>query len=131
MATSSKKGGFGCIAVLRIYLALALSTMPMHGCDASALAKTRSPLWPKIDRPGSEVEEQAITWRHDMHQHTDLSNCEFRTSELAAAHLQQLGMEIRVEVARARVTGIIRGAKAGPVAALRADTDALPIGVDD
>lgn len=107
------------------------ATMPMHGCDAPALAETGNPLWPKIDRPASEVEEQAITWRRDIQQRTELSNREFRTSKLAAAHLQQLGMEIRAEVARARGVSALRGAKVDSVVALRADTDALPIGVDD
>jgi amidohydrolase len=86
-----------------------------------------NPLWSKIDQLSSEVEERCIHWRRDIHQHPELANREFRTAKLVADHLRELGMEVRTEVAHTGVVGILRGTKATPVVALRADMDALPV----
>jgi amidohydrolase len=65
--------------------------------------------------------------RHQLHQHPELSNREVRTAGMVAAHLRSLGMEVRTGVAHTGVVGILRGGRPGPVVAVRADMDALPV----
>ncbi len=74
-----------------------------------------------------DIEEQLIEWRRDIHQHPELSNREFRTAKLVAEHLRALGMEVTTDVAVTGVVGVLKGGKPGPVLALRADMDALPV----
>ena len=73
------------------------------------------------------IEPKVIKWRRDIHQHPELSNREFRTAKLVAEHLRNLGMEVQTGVAHTGVVGTLRGGKPGPVVALRADMDALPV----
>src|SRR5215469_5328198 len=81
----------------------------------------------EIDRLASQVTPKVVSWRRDIHQHPELGNREFRTSKLVAAHLKSLGLEVREGVAHTGVVGILRGGKPGPVVALRAGMDALPV----
>ena len=78
----------------------------------------------------SRVAPQMVDVRHDLHQHPELSNREFRTSRLVAAHLRSLGIQVDTGVARTGVVGILRGGRPGPVVAVRADMDALPVKED-
>lgn len=80
-----------------------------------------------IDRLCGQVEAKVIAWRRDIHEHPELGNREFRTARLVAEHLRNLGLEVRTDVAHTGVVGLLRGQKAGPVVALRADMDALPV----
>lgn len=73
------------------------------------------------------VMPQVIAWRRDFHQHPELGNREFRTSGIIAEHLEALGMEVETGIAHTGVVGILRGGRPGPVVALRADMDALPV----
>lgn len=70
---------------------------------------------------------KVVEWRRDFHQFPELSNREFRTAEIVARHLKSLGMEVRTGIAHTGVAGILVGGKPGPVVALRADMDALPV----
>jgi amidohydrolase len=80
-----------------------------------------------IDRRVQAVTAKVVAWRRDFHQHPELSNREVRTSRLVAEHLRALGVEVRTGVARTGVVGVLRGGRPGPVVALRADMDALPV----
>jgi amidohydrolase len=80
-----------------------------------------------VDRLASQVQGKVLAWRRDIHQNPELSNRETRTAELVANHLRSLGMEVRTGVAHTGVVGVLRGGKPGPVVALRADMDALPV----
>jgi metal-dependent amidase/aminoacylase/carboxypeptidase family protein len=81
-----------------------------------------------IDAAAKSVEAQVIAWRRDIHEHPELGNREFRTGKLVAEHLRSLGLdEVRTGVAHTGVVGLLKGALPGPVVALRADMDALPV----
>jgi amidohydrolase len=81
-----------------------------------------------IDRAASAVEAQVIAWRRDLHEHPELGNREFRTAAIVQAHLESLGFDaVRTGVAHTGVVGVLVGALPGPVVALRADMDALPV----
>ena len=80
-----------------------------------------------IKASADRIEQQVIGWRHDIHQNPELGNQETRTSAIIAKHLQSLGIEVKTGVAVTGVVGILKGDKPGPVIALRADMDALPV----
>ncbi|MCI0518284.1 MAG: amidohydrolase [Woeseiaceae bacterium] len=74
------------------------------------------------------VEPKVIAWRRDLHQHPELSNREFRTAGKVADHLRALGFDkVETGIAHTGVVGTLRGGKPGPVVALRADMDGLPV----
>jgi amidohydrolase len=85
------------------------------------------PLYQEIDRLASEVEPTVIADRRHFHQNPELSNREVETGKYVAAHLKALGIEVQTGVAHTGVVGVLRGGKPGPVVALRADMDALPV----
>jgi amidohydrolase len=74
-----------------------------------------------------QVEGKVINWRRHLHQNPELSNREFKSAEMVAAHLRSLGIEVQTQVAHTGVVGILKGGKPGKVVALRADMDALPV----
>jgi len=73
------------------------------------------------------VTAKVVAWRRDFHQHPELGNREFRTAKIVADHLRALGLEVREKVAYTGVVGLLKGGRPGPVVALRADMDALPV----
>ena len=81
----------------------------------------------KIAQKAASLESKVITWRRDFHQNPELGNREFKTAEKIAAHLRSLGIEVQSGVGKTGVVGILKGGKPGPVVALRADIDALPV----
>jgi amidohydrolase len=81
----------------------------------------------KIAQKAASLESKVITWRRDFHQNPELGNREFKTAEKIAVHLRSLGIEVQTGVGKTGVVGILKGGKPGPVVALRADIDALPV----
>ena len=81
----------------------------------------------KLSQQADQLTQKVITWRRDFHEHPELGNNEVRTAGIIAAHLKSLGIEVKTGVAKTGVVGILRGEKPGPVVALRADMDALPV----
>jgi amidohydrolase len=94
---------------------------------ASGVGPVSADVYTDIDQLSDAVEERVIEWRRDFHAHPELSNREFRTAGIVADHLRSLGIEVRTEVAHTGVIGILEGGKPGPVVALRADMDGLPV----
>lgn len=88
---------------------------------------SQSALSTKIDQKSKSLEPKIIEWRRDFHQHPELGNREFKTAEKVAAHLKSLGIEVQTGVGHTGVVGLLKGGKPGPVVALRADMDGLPV----
>jgi amidohydrolase len=80
-----------------------------------------------LDKSIAAIEPQLIEWRRHIHQHPELSNREYKTAEYIASYLKTLGIEVQTGIGKTGVVGILKGAKPGPVVALRADIDALPV----
>jgi amidohydrolase len=79
------------------------------------------------DLAAPPVRAHMVEWRRDFHRHPELGNREFRTAGIVAKHLRALGMEVEEKIAHTGVVALLRGGKPGPLVALRADTDALPV----
>jgi len=103
-------------------LGLALTAMP-----APAATPAGGDLDARIDREAERVAPQLIELRHRVHQNPELSNRETQTAELVAAHLRSLGLEARTGIAKTGVVALLKGGKPGPLIAVRADMDALPV----
>jgi len=108
---------YSCPVSLAILLILAMASRPTR-------AETVNDA---IERETAAIESQMIAWRRDIHEHPELGNREFRTSALVAEHLKKLGYDVREKVAHTGVVAVLKGSKPGPVIALRADMDALPL----
>jgi len=116
-------------------LALAAHLLMAGPAAAQSAPGTQGPLPPapnaalseQIDQRARAIEDKLISWRRDIHQHPELGNQETRTSKLVADHLRALGMEVKTGVAGTGVVAVLKGGKPGPVVALRADMDALPV----
>ncbi|WP_416171474.1 amidohydrolase [Algoriphagus boritolerans] len=89
------------------------------------MAKPNSDL--KSIKKATAIEDKVIEWRRDIHQNPELGNNEIRTAKMVADHLRSLGIDVQEGVAVTGVVGILKGGKPGPVVALRADMDALPV----
>ena len=94
---------------------------------APARAQRPDPLTAEIDRRAGALAAKVTEWRHDIHRNPELSNQEVRTSKLVADHLRSLGIQVRTGVGGNGVVGVLKGGLPGPVVALRADMDALPV----
>ncbi|HSF16269.1 MAG TPA: amidohydrolase [Vicinamibacteria bacterium] len=96
-------------------------------------AQNRPPSGIFADRIARSVESHqvaALDYRHRIHQDPELGNREFETAKLVAEHLRSLSMVVRTGVAHTGVVGVLKGGKDGPVIAVRADMDALPVSED-
>jgi amidohydrolase len=80
-----------------------------------------------VDAAVTSVMPKVVEWRRDFHQHPELGNRETRTSQIVAAQLKAMGIEVHTGIAHTGVVGVLRGGRPGPTVALRADMDALPV----
>ena len=81
----------------------------------------------QVDAAAAALEAKVIGWRRDFHRHPELSNREVRTAGVIADHLRALGFAVQTGVAHTGVVALLDSGKPGPVIALRADMDALPV----
>jgi amidohydrolase len=80
-----------------------------------------------IREKSASIQQQLASWRRHLHRHPELGNHEFKTAAYITDQLKGLGLEIKTGVAKTGVVAILKGGKPGPVMALRADMDALPV----
>ncbi len=87
-----------------------------------------SALEEEIARATENIRQKLIEQRRDFHMHPELSNREERTSRVIAEKLRALGLdEVKTGVGKHGVVALLKGKQPGPVVAVRADMDALPI----
>jgi amidohydrolase len=101
--------------------------MYLSFCATIAWGQVNPKLLIRINQQAKEIEPKLIEWRRQFHQYPELSNREFKTGARIAEFLKSLGIEVQYPVAKTGVVGILKGAKPGPVIALRADMDGLPV----
>ena len=82
---------------------------------------------PLPDAVEPELYDELVAVRRDLHQHPELSWEEHRTSDRVCGFLERHGVSFRSGVATTGVVAEIPGRRPGPVVALRADLDALPV----
>lgn len=104
-----------------------LSTLTVCLLLSAAHAQTNSSLLTKMEQQALQLEPKMIEWRRHFHQNPELSNREQKTGAKIAEHLKALGLEVQYPFAKTGVVAILKGGKPGPVVALRADIDALPV----
>lgn len=112
------------IVILVTSIALAQNPAANSRTGSTATSAAREQ---QISKEAESMRERLVTQRRDFHMHPELSNREERTSRVVAERLRALGLEVRTNVARHGVVALLKGAKPGPVVAVRADMDALPI----
>ncbi|SDQ00761.1 carboxypeptidase Ss1. Metallo peptidase. MEROPS family M20D [Mucilaginibacter sp. OK268] len=93
----------------------------------SAFAQNNDAVTAQVSTKADALQSKIVAWRRDFHEHPELGNHEVRTSGIIAKHLQSLGIQVQTGIATTGVVGIIKGDKPGPVVALRADMDGLPV----
>lgn len=101
-------------------LILCLSYVPFSAASAEQLQA-------QLDNDLEPLMKKVVEWRHDLHQFPELSNREFKTSKKVENHLRSLGLEVTTGIAHTGVVAILKGGKPGPLVALRADMDGLPV----
>jgi amidohydrolase len=94
---------------------------------AAAPLAAQAPDSARISATVDRITPKLIELRHDLHRNPELSNRELRTAGVVARELKRLGLEVRTGIAHTGVVGVLRGGKPGPVVAVRADMDALPV----
>ena len=80
-----------------------------------------------LDQNMNGVMSKVIDWRHHFHQFPELSNREYKTQKSIADALTEMGLEPNLDYGITGVTAFIRGQNSGPLIALRADIDGLPV----
>jgi amidohydrolase len=81
----------------------------------------------QIDEAASLVQPQVVEWRRWFHEFPELSNREVNTGARIAEILTEMGLEPKTGIALTGVTALIKGGKPGPLVAIRADIDGLPV----
>lgn len=115
---------------MKLFLRLSLSAAVISTCAISfaALAQAPDALLGRGLQLADSTEEQVIAWRRHIHQNPELSYQEFNTAAYIAAELAKMpGFEIQTGIAKTGIKAVLKGGRPGPVVALRADMDALPV----
>lgn len=90
-------------------------------------AQVNPKLQSRLDLQAKEIEAKVIEWRRHFHQYPELSNRETKTGAYIAERMKAIGLEVQHPVAKTGVLATLKTGKPGPVIALRADIDALPV----
>lgn len=103
------------------------ASLLLLAASSAASAQDSNALHAEIDRLAAKVEPKVIEARRHLHQNPELGNREFETAKYVAKHLKALGLTVQTGVAKTGVVAVLKGGLPGPVIALRADMDALPV----
>lgn len=106
----------------KIYLCLAAWTAALN-----VFSQAQPTLQSKLMMQANEMNQKVVEWRRYFHQNPELSTQEFKTGARIAEELKAMGLEVKYPVAKTGVVAILKGGKPGPVIALRADMDGLPV----
>lgn len=98
----------------------------LYGCLLITAGASAQTLPANYDQLVKTETPKVVEWRRYFHQNPELSNREYKTGQKIEEYLKQMGIETR-RAAHTGVVGILKGGKPGPVVALRADIDALPV----
>jgi amidohydrolase len=111
-------------AVLGLVPTLLLSALAGQNPGPGAASSRET----QIAQAAEALRPKLIEQRRDFHMHPELSNREERTSRVVAERLRALGLdEVKTGIGKYGVVALLKGSKPGPVVAVRADMDALPI----
>ena len=114
-------------AMLASLIASGAGAQTQAGKQPGPPASALDALHARLDRAAESVLPKVVAWRRDLHAHPELGNQEVRTSAFLAEQLLSLGYEVRTGAAKTGVVALLTGGRPGPVVALRADMDALPV----
>ena len=81
----------------------------------------------QLDLLAAEAQPQVVDWRRWFHENPELSNREFNTAKKIEEILREMGLEPQTGVAHTGIVAVIEGGKPGPMVAIRADMDGLPV----
>ena len=81
----------------------------------------------QVKRIINDIYPEIRRLRRDLHAHPETQYEEVRTARQVVKHLRKLKIACRTKVGRTGVVGLLKGRRAGPCVALRADMDALPM----
>jgi len=113
---------------MRRWISICLLAVLVSAISPAMRAQSQgSPLTADIDRLAAAMEPELLQWRRHLHQNPELSNRETETAKYIAERLKSFGLVPQVGIARTGVVAVLQGGRPGPVVALRADMDALPV----
>lgn len=114
---------------LAMLILVSASFIPMHpdsvAADSPSAAYALPGSFAKVDHALQSVADDLVALRRDIHRHPEISGQEKRTAGLVAKRMRALGLKVRTGVGGHGVVAVLRGARPGPVVALRADMDAF------
>ncbi|HBT40292.1 MAG: Amidohydrolase [Thermotoga sp. 50_1627] len=74
-----------------------------------------------------KLRDEVVQLRRTFHMYPEIEFDLHKTSQIVAEYLESLGLEVKCNVAKTGVVGLLRGAGPGKTIMLRADMDALPL----
>lgn len=84
--------------------------------------------WDQIEQRIGELEPELVRFRRDLHAHPELAYEEVRTSAKVLDAIRAVpNLEVRSSIAGTGIVALLRPDLEGPLVALRADMDALPM----
>jgi len=107
-------------------LLLALTAMPLSFAPGIPAAHAQLS-FDDIEQAAAEIQPQVVEWRRWFHENPELSNREFETAARIAEILSGMGLDPTTGIGKTGVVAMIEGGKPGPLVAIRADMDALPV----
>ncbi|MEL7025374.1 MAG: amidohydrolase [Pseudomonadota bacterium] len=81
----------------------------------------------KLEQATTALTDEVVALRRYFHEFPELSNEEFKTAARITEELKAMGLDPQVGIAGTGVVALIEGGKPGPLVALRADMDGLPV----